>query len=346
MPRPKIVVLFLCRALGLFRLARWATRKRLGILCYHGFELQDETKFRPKLFMTRAQFEQRLATIQRCGYTVLPLDEAVDRLYAGTLPANALAITVDDGFHSFYRLAVPVLQAYGYAATVYVTSYYVQKGNPVFRLVVQYMFWKTAGKRLLAVPLPWSSLREVDLADPAQALRMCWDCIAYGERACTEEMRCALCVQLGVWLQVPYAGIVDTKILSLMAPHEIQSLAARRIDVQLHTHRHVFPSQDRASAEREIADNRAALQAWLPGQSAGHFAHFCYPSGQWNPAQWAWLDALQVKSATTCLAGQNTRRTPPHALRRFLDGQHIHPLEFEAALSGFSGGLRGLLGRS
>ena len=59
MPRPKIIFLFLCKALGLFRLAHWSTRGRLKILCYHGFELLDETRFRPQLFITLAQFEQR-----------------------------------------------------------------------------------------------------------------------------------------------------------------------------------------------------------------------------------------------------------------------------------------------
>lgn len=338
MPRPKIIFLFLCKALGLFSLARWATRGRLKILCYHGFELQDETRFRPQLFITLAQFEQRLATIRRYGCTVLPLDEAVDKLYARALPRHALVITVDDGFYAFHRLAVPALQAYGYPATAYVTSYYVQKAQPIFRLAVQYMFWKTRKKKLAIAPVPWSALRELDLSDAAQTHRFCWDCIAYGERAGDEGLRRALCEDLGAWLETPYAAIADSRILSLMGPQEIQSLAACGIDVQLHTHRHVFPGADRAAAEREIADNRAALRPWLAAEAR----HFCYPSGQWNARQWEWLDAMQIKSSTTCLPGLNTPQTPRHALRRFLDGQNIHALEFEAALCGFSDLLRGL----
>ena len=54
----KVTVLHVCRWLGFFALARRLTRDRLRILCYHGFELQDESSFRPKLFMTRATSSQ------------------------------------------------------------------------------------------------------------------------------------------------------------------------------------------------------------------------------------------------------------------------------------------------
>ncbi len=329
----KLTLLFACKLVGLFYLARRLTRNRLKILCYHGFELQDESAFRPKLFIKPARFERRLRTIKRLGFNVLSLDEAIERLYSGMLPEDALVITVDDGFHSFSHIAVPCLKRYGFPATVYVTTYYVQNKNPIFGLVVQYMFWKTRRREVTLRGVCWSSHdRNVNLVEPADAADAMWTCINYGEQRCSEVQRRQICEQLGALLEVPYADILQARILQLMSPEELGALSSADVSVELHTHRHTFSGDDPIAAEREIADNRAALQQWLPGERR----HFCYPSGLWEERQWDWLDHMRVKSSTTCIPGLNSRETPHHALKRFLDGDNIHHLEFEAALSGFS----------
>jgi hypothetical protein len=121
-----------------------------------------------------------------------------------------------------------------------------------------------------------------------------------------------------------------------MTPAELRSLEEAGIDVQLHTHRHVFPIEDRSRALREIADNRAALRQWV----STRLDHFCYPSGIWEKSQWAWLESIGILSSTTSLPGLNSSSTPRHALRRHLDSQTIHPIEFEAALCGMRDILR------
>jgi peptidoglycan/xylan/chitin deacetylase (PgdA/CDA1 family) len=333
MHKLKLAVFFLARLVGLFALASWITRKRLRILCYHGFALDDEAAFRPGLFMTSGTFEARLRALSRYGLQVLPLDEGVERLYAGTLPDRSLSITVDDGFYAVHRLALPALERHGLPATVYVTTYYVEHAKPIFRIVIQYMFWKTSRRTLSLRDVPWSHDVEIDLSDPARRERAIWDCVRFGETQCTEEQRCEISRRVGDLLGVPYAKIEAARILHLMTVQELRELVDKGIDVQLHTHRHVFPQDDEARAEREIADNRAALTRILGGRS---FDHFCYPSGLWAEKQWAWLDRMGVKSSTTCLYGFNSPSTPRHALRRFLDGENIHQLEFEAYLTGFS----------
>lgn len=338
MRKLKLFLFFMCKVTGLFRLARRATRRHLKILCYHGFALGDEAEFRPKLYITPGSFEQRLAAIHRYGMRVLPLDEAVERLYSRTLPDHALAITIDDGFHATHGLAAPRLRRHGYPATVYLTTYYVEHPVPIFGLAVQYMFWKTRLRRLVLTGVPWHPDATVDLDDSAARERAMSACIEFGRRQDTEAQRQAVCEDLGARLDVSYREIAATKILHLMSPEELAALAGMGVDIQLHTHRHVFPD-DRARAEREIADNRRALERCLDGAPK---RHFCYPSGLWTERQHAWLDGLDIASSATCLPGLNSERTPRHALRRFLDGENIHPLEFEAALSGFSDLLRRL----
>lgn len=338
MRRIKLSVLFVCRAIGLFAVARLLTGDRLKILCYHGFALADEAQFRPKLFMSAGVFARRLQIVRQAGMHVLPLGEAVRRLYDGSLPRHAVAITVDDGFHAVSELAVPRLQEHGFPATVYVTTYYVENEAPVFRLLVQYMFWKAGHRRVELAGVPWAEDGVLDLADPERADEAMWACVRFGETKCSETQRQDLCRRLGDLLGLDYDQIVRSRILHLMSPAQLRALGPRGVDVQLHTHRHRFPADDRQEAVCEIEDNRRALAQWM----AGERTHFCYPSGLYDPIQFEWLDSMGVESSTTCLPGLNSAATPRHGLRRFLDGENIHWLEFEAALSGFSDLLRGL----
>jgi peptidoglycan/xylan/chitin deacetylase (PgdA/CDA1 family) len=327
----KLAFLYVCRLVGGFRLARALTRKRLRILCYHGFELVDETSFRNKLFIKSGTFEQRLATIRKMGLKVLSLDAAVDQLYGGTLPDAAVVITVDDGFHSFAQVAAPKLARYRFPATVYVTTYHVRHGSPVFNLAVQYLFWKTAATQFDLGKVAPSETGIYDLSVPDQREAATNRCVAIGRALGAEPLRKDFCAALGKALGVPYDEVLASRVLTLMDSADFKAIAQAGIDVELHTHRHTFPADDKAIALREIADNRTAL---LPF-SAGEKRHFCYPSGFWDKRQWAWLDEAGVLSSTTCLPGLNDPATPRHGLRRFLDGENIHQLEFEAAMSGF-----------
>src|SRR5665811_1421329 len=68
---------------GAFRLVeagRWR-QQRLLILCYHGVALADEDQWRPTLYMSSQLLERRLQVLRDGKYAVLPLPEAIDRLY-------------------------------------------------------------------------------------------------------------------------------------------------------------------------------------------------------------------------------------------------------------------------
>ena len=59
------------------------------------------------------------------------------------------------------------------------------------------------------------------------------------------------------------------------------------------------------------------------------------------------LRAASIATAVTCDYGLNDAATDKYALMRFLDGENVSLLEFEAAVSGFSvwlGGFRNLVG--
>jgi peptidoglycan/xylan/chitin deacetylase (PgdA/CDA1 family) len=327
--------LLVCKWLGLFRLARFATRRGLRILCYHGFAFSDESDFRPKLFMRPETFQIRMRYLSRNEYPVVTLEEACVGLAKGNLSDCAVVITIDDGFFGVSRSAWPVLQMHSFPATVYITSYYAEKQNPVFRLAVQYMFWKTAHETLNSEELGLSLSGVLPLQPHDQKEKTMWEIIHFGESRLDERRRCALACELGKRLDVAYSSLVASRNLSLMNPREISNLAEEGMDIQLHTHRHQLPNE-LEHVQREILQNREYLEPLARKK----LRHLCYPSGIWSPQQWPWLESMGILSATTCDPGLNYAQAPRLGLRRFLDGENVSQIEFEAELSGFSELLR------
>jgi len=337
----KIVIFRICKAVGLFRLSRFLMRHRLLILCFHGFQLVDEARFRPMLFLRNSVLEQRLDRIQRSGFPVLSLEVGLSALSTGTLPHNAICITLDDGFFSVLQKAVPLLSRYDMPATLYLTSYYVDKETPIFRLVIQYMFWKTPVERLDLSDQSWGPNAPVPLQDEEARNRIGWEIIAYGESACSEEERQSICLLLGRRLQIDYEEILKSRILSLMTAEEISGLRAAGIDVQMHTHRHRLPLENDSEARREIRENRMFIER-VRGQNK---THLCYPSGEWSTDQWPLLREEGIASAVTCEPGLNTSSTPLLGLYRILDQDDLPQIAFEAELFGFCELIRILTGK-
>jgi peptidoglycan/xylan/chitin deacetylase (PgdA/CDA1 family) len=324
-----------CKWTGCFYLARQLSRRGLRILAYHGFALRDESDFRPQLFMDTALFRKRMEYLVRRGYPVLTLDDAVARLRKGALPACATVITFDDGFWSIWKMAVPVLKELKLPGTIYVTTYYCVKANPVFRLVVQYMFWRTTARELDLVGLGLPQAGRLTLDDARSAHEVAMQIVRFAEKQLSEEQRIRLCEELGRRLAVDYAGIVSSRFLTLMTKEEIRQASQAGVDIQLHTHRHALPA-DAAAIDGEIENNREVLEP-LVGRK---LVHFCYPSGIHDESHLRPLANAGLISGTTCNTGLNYSDTPLLTLHRFLDGNNVSWIEFEAEMSGFSELLR------
>jgi len=88
----------------------------LRILCYHGFELENEVSFRPKLFIKRETFLRRLVTLQQYKFCVIPLAKAINSLQTNTLQANTVVITIDDGFYGVLACATPILKKFKFSS--------------------------------------------------------------------------------------------------------------------------------------------------------------------------------------------------------------------------------------
>lgn len=321
------------RLLSVVQRSNWR-RQRLLILCYHGVALDDEAEWNPELYVTADFLRARFALLRDRGYTVLPLADGMRRLHDGTLPPSAVALTFDDGAYDFHARAVPLLREFGYPATLYLTSYYVTDQRPVFTVATSYVAWKGRAAGSCAadgLAVGGEPLR-LGTADERRVTvrRIVEAALAAGLSASEKDERLR---RFAARLNVDYDRLRRERILHLMTPAEVATLAGAGVDVQLHTHRHRTP-RDGALFRRELDDNRRAIEAM--GAAAAPLEHFCYPSGDYAPEFLPWLREAGVTTATTCDPGIASAAVDPLLLPRFIDTMPQSAATFEAWVSGFA----------
>jgi peptidoglycan/xylan/chitin deacetylase (PgdA/CDA1 family) len=318
---------------GLLSIARessWRGR-RLLILGYHGVSTDDEHEWDGELYIPPSLLRRRFTALRDGGYAVLPLGEAVQRMYAGSLPARAVVLTFDDGAYDFLSQACPLLEEFGFPATVYLTSYYSVVQRPVFNTMLRYMLWKARGQRLDAsditiaggsLTLTTAAERDFAFSEIAQA--------NVSKGLSGEEKDRVLSV-VAERLSLDYGKWLERRFLHLMSPADVARLP-RSVSVELHTHRHRVPTESEAFA-REIDENRQAILS-MTGEPPA--THFCYPSGVTHPSFPGWLRELGVVSATTCFPGIASPSSDPLYLPRLIDTVNVTDVEFESWLTGAS----------
>ncbi|MGH9190241.1 MAG: polysaccharide deacetylase family protein, partial [Acidimicrobiales bacterium] len=88
--------------------------RRAAILAFHAVEDGPAP-----LSIPPAAFERQVGALADMGAVVLTAGELVEALRTGAdLADPAVAFTFDDGYESVHRVALPVLAAHGYRATV------------------------------------------------------------------------------------------------------------------------------------------------------------------------------------------------------------------------------------
>jgi peptidoglycan/xylan/chitin deacetylase (PgdA/CDA1 family) len=304
-------------------------RRRLLILCYHGVSLHDEHEW-SDLYVTADHLVSRLRLIKAAGYDILPFGDAVRRLYEGTLPPRSVVVTFDDGFADFYLKAYPILLDLAVRSVVYLTTYHVANRLPVFNPLLSYLLWKGRGHSLklpdvfgatIEIPRNWVQRDKVHLRIVDHAERSGWSATE------KDQVASQVSAQLGIDLDALRAK----RCFQLMSREELTALDRDLVDIQLHTHRHRNP-RDEKLFTREIIDNRRAIEDWLPGRS--DLLHFCYPGGNYDAMLLPWLRAQGVVSATTCDPGIASARHDPLLLPRLIDTPRVPEPVFQSWLAG------------
>jgi len=98
----------------------------LPILMYHQIDLAR----RDALTVTRDQFESHLAWLSAAGYQAISCRQLIDHIDHGRpLPERPVLITFDDGYTNNLTHACPLLEQYGFRATMFLPVAWLGKSN-------------------------------------------------------------------------------------------------------------------------------------------------------------------------------------------------------------------------
>jgi len=132
------------------RFTRRIYRNKVIILVYHGF---TDKKYHEGIENYQGKhlnidiFKSHIEHLKKF-YNIIPLAHLVESC-AGirTLVPNSAVITIDDGYQSNYLLAYPVLKRFDAPATVFLSTDFVNRKEPLWVDRIEYAIDKTANKR-------------------------------------------------------------------------------------------------------------------------------------------------------------------------------------------------------
>jgi len=106
---------------------------RVPILMYHYISAPppNADRLRINLSVTPEAFERQLQYLQANGYTTIRLYDLHAHLTTGRpLPRKPIILTFDDGYRDHYEHAFPLLKKYGMHGTFFITTDFINFGNP------------------------------------------------------------------------------------------------------------------------------------------------------------------------------------------------------------------------
>jgi peptidoglycan/xylan/chitin deacetylase (PgdA/CDA1 family) len=135
--------------LGVVRRLRGLHDRRspaLTILAYHRVMPTDALESYPfdqeLISATPGQFDSQMRYLRE-HLRPIALNDVITHVEHGTpLPPDSVAVTFDDGFADTYRYAFPVLQRYEIPATVFVSTGYVESGEPFWFELASYLVYR------------------------------------------------------------------------------------------------------------------------------------------------------------------------------------------------------------
>lgn len=114
-----------------------APRPRIPILMYHRISSAPESGVHPyfRVNTSAATFDAQLRFLKTNGYSAVNLDQATGLLTRPQKRLKPVVITFDDGYRDFYTDAFPLLQKYGFTATVFLPTGYIDDQRQAFKQV-------------------------------------------------------------------------------------------------------------------------------------------------------------------------------------------------------------------
>jgi peptidoglycan/xylan/chitin deacetylase (PgdA/CDA1 family) len=273
------------------------------VLCYHNVVANgDVTPGDAGLHMPLARFERQMQWLAE-HYRVISLREFVERLGTGKSLRGVAALTFDDAYGGVFDYGLPVLEALGLPATVFVVAEELDRPDSTG-------FW-------------WDQPAVIAAASPRQ--RDYW----------LHELRGDAAAILTESLRADGARQMMPRSHRAADCESIECRLRGLIDLGVHsaTHR-ALPTLTDSELEDEIVTSRDTIRQAT--SVAPQF--FSYPYGLWDTRVRDKVHAAGYRAAVTLECGLNGASADPWALRRVNVPAAISPSAFEAWMAGFQPG--------
>ncbi|PYI56483.1 polysaccharide deacetylase family protein [Paenibacillus flagellatus] len=113
-------------------------RDKVLVLMYHHIDERESM-----VTIAPSKFRDHMKAVLDSEYNVIPMEAYIDFMKHGKpVPPNAVVVTFDDGYESFYTQAFPVLKELGIVATNFVVVSYVDTDYPK----LPFLTWKQIGE--------------------------------------------------------------------------------------------------------------------------------------------------------------------------------------------------------
>ncbi len=252
--------------------SRGGASGRLSVLIFHRVLRVPDPLFPGEVDVAR--FDEILGWL-KSWFNVLPLDAAVRRLQAGSLPSRAAALSFDDGYADNHDEALPLLRRHGLPCSFFVATDFLDGGR---------MWNDSLIEAVRRSPLPRLDLRGLEGHDGRQALDLgCHSITSTGERRVALRALIPLCKYLPprprqtlveAIAQRAEAALPDDL---MMSSAQVRALHEAGMQIGAHTASHpILATLPANEAADEIARGKARLEH-IVGRPLTMFA---YPNGK------------------------------------------------------------------
>lgn len=303
-----------------------APNRTLAILRYHAVCAPDAGYASADICVSPEAFERHVAYLA-AKYRVVPLPDAVRTLQAGqALPANAVAITFDDGYLDNLA-AARVLQRYGATATFYITAGCIGDGQPFWPAELRYLVASlTAPDVELSVDGKPVLIPVATPAEKHAAVARLTKIFKSVRIPVREELRATL---RGL---APSARIPRV----MLAWDEVREMASMGMTIGAHTVTHPNLPSAGADAVGEIYEAKEILEA----QVRTPVTMFSYPNGgaerYFTPEIQRFVQRAGYDAATTSRNGFATPASDPFALERVQVSERLEDVAFRLEVERFA----------
>lgn len=295
---------------GGVRLARWLHRKSVRILMYHRFS-------------NREGLERQCRHIRE-HYGPVSMAQLGEAWETGRpLPPNSMAVTVDDGYRDFFRIAYPIFSAARIPVTVFLVSDFMDGKEWLWLDRVKFLFANTALPRHESFSLDSTGHR----LDAARA-------VCEQLKRLPNEERVSTISRLQQALGVEFPADIPPEYEPLRW-EEARRMADDNVTFGAHTVTH--PILSRLPSSREMEQEIAGSKRRIEEALRRPCLHFCYPNGSAADFDTDCIEIVRragFQTAVTAIPGLSLPSTDRFMLRRIGVDPTYDQSYFERCLAG------------